>query len=123
MPFFKKKDKTTDNKSWEERQARMAEVRATLYAAEAESQARANAPARPSAARTGDRSLWLMNASEKPIQAIKIVREIAGLDIMDAKRLVDAAPSLVIDGISEADAKIYAGLFEAENVRAQVEIR
>ena len=47
----------------------------------------------------------LKGAGEKKIQVIKVVREITGLGLKDAKDLVDGAPKNVKDGVSKADAE------------------
>ena len=55
------------------------------------------------------------------IQVIKVVRELTGLGLKEAKDLVDAAPKAIKEGISKADAeKIVAALAEAG---AKVEIK
>ena len=43
-------------------------------------------------------------AGEKKIQVIKVVRELTGLGLKEAKDLVDGAPKPVKEGISKADA-------------------
>jgi len=56
----------------------------------------------------------LKGAGEKKIQVIKVVREITGLGLKDAKDLVDGAPKNVKEGVSKADAEeIKAKLEEA----------
>ena len=56
----------------------------------------------------------LSAAGDKKIQVIKVVREITGLGLKDAKDLVDGAPKNVKDGVSKADAEeIKAKLEEA----------
>ncbi len=47
----------------------------------------------------------LKGAGEKKIQVIKVVREITGLGLKDAKDLVDGAPKNVKEGVSKADAE------------------
>ena len=47
----------------------------------------------------------LKGAGDKKIQVIKVVREITGLGLKDAKDLVDGAPKNVKDGVSKADAE------------------
>ena len=44
-------------------------------------------------------------AGEKKIQVIKVVRELTGLGLKEAKDLVDGAPKTVKDGVSKADAE------------------
>jgi len=47
----------------------------------------------------------LTNAGEKKINVIKVVRELTGLGLGDAKNLVEAAPKTVKEGVSKADAE------------------
>ena len=46
----------------------------------------------------------LKEAGAKKIQVIKVVREVTGLGLKEAKDLVEAAPKAVKEGISKADA-------------------
>jgi len=63
----------------------------------------------------------LTDAGAQKIQVIKVVRELTGLGLKEAKDLVDAAPKAIKEGISKADAeKIVAALAEAG---AKVEIK
>jgi large subunit ribosomal protein L7/L12 len=47
----------------------------------------------------------LTSAGEKKIQVIKVVRELTGLGLKEAKDLVDGAPGTVKEGVSKADAE------------------
>jgi large subunit ribosomal protein L7/L12 len=47
----------------------------------------------------------LSSAGEKKIQVIKVVRELTGLGLKEAKDLVDGAPGTVKEGLSKADAE------------------
>ena len=47
----------------------------------------------------------LTGHGEKKIQVIKIVRELTGLGLKEAKELVDSAPKAVKEGISQAEAE------------------
>ena len=47
----------------------------------------------------------LKGAGEKKIQVIKVVREITGLGLKEAKDLVDGAPKNVKEGIAKAEAE------------------
>ena len=60
-------------------------------------------------------------AGEKKIQVIKVVRELTGLGLKEAKDLVDGAPKTVKDGVTKEDAaKMKASL---EEQGATVEIK
>jgi large subunit ribosomal protein L7/L12 len=63
----------------------------------------------------------LLAAGDKKIQVIKVVRELTGLGLKEAKDLVDGAPKPVKDGVSKEDAaKMKASL---EEQGASVEIK
>jgi len=63
----------------------------------------------------------LTSAGDKKIQVIKVVRELTGLGLKEAKDLVDAAPKAVKEGIAKDEAeKIKAAL---EEQGAKVEIK
>src|SRR5213596_3484406 len=56
----------------------------------------------------------LQAAGEKKIQVIKVVRELTGLGLKEAKDLVDEAPKAVKEGIDRAEAdKLKTDLEEA----------
>ena len=62
----------------------------------------------------------LKKPGAQKIKVIKVVREITGLGLKDAKALVDSAPSKIKEGVSKEEAeKIKAKL---EEVGAEVEI-
>ena len=55
----------------------------------------------------------LVAAGDKKIQVIKVVREMTGLGLKEAKDLVDGAPKAVKEGVSKDDAaKMKAALEE-----------
>ena len=54
----------------------------------------------------------LAEAGEKKIQVIKVVREITGLGLKEAKDLVDSAPKAIKEGISKADAEALKAKLE-----------
>jgi large subunit ribosomal protein L7/L12 len=63
----------------------------------------------------------LTGAGDKKIQVIKVVRELTGLGLKEAKDLVDGAPKTVKDGVTKEDAaKMKASL---EEQGATVEIK
>ena len=51
----------------------------------------------------------LTGAGEKKIQVIKVVRELTGLGLKEAKDLVDAAPKAVIEKVTKEDAEAAEG--------------
>ena len=60
----------------------------------------------------------LKAAGEKKIDVIKVVREVTGLGLKEAKDLVDGAPKKVKEGLPKADAEALKKKLEA--VGAQV---
>ena len=74
----------------------------------------------PSEAKT-EFSVSLTSVGDKKINVIKEVRAVTGLGLKEAKDLVEAAPSMVKEGVPEAEAnEIKAKLEEAG---ASVEIK
>ena len=66
-------------------------------------------------------TVMLTSAGDKKIQVIKVVRELTGLGLKEAKDLVDGAPKPVKEGVSKEDAaKMKASL---EEQGATVEIK
>ena len=47
----------------------------------------------------------LTAAGDKKIQVIKVVRELTGLGLKEAKDLVDGAPKAVKEGVNKAEAE------------------
>lgn len=62
----------------------------------------------------------LASAGESKIQVIKVVREITGLGLKDAKALVDGAPKPVKEGASKADAEGIKGKLEAAGATVEL---
>ena len=54
----------------------------------------------------------LKEGGAKKIQVIKVVRELTGLGLKEAKDLVDSAPGAVKEGISKADAEAMKAKLE-----------
>jgi large subunit ribosomal protein L7/L12 len=63
----------------------------------------------------------LASIGEKKIQVIKVVRELTGLGLKEAKELVDTAPKPVKEKVSKQEAEQIKTKLEAEG--AKVEIR
>ena len=62
----------------------------------------------------------LNEAGAAKIQVIKVVRELTGLGLKEAKDLVDGAPKLVKAGISKADADSMKEKLEKEGAKVEV---
>ena len=65
--------------------------------------------------------VMLTAAGDKKIAVIKVVREITGLGLKEAKEVVDSAPKAVKEGVSKDDADKFKAMLEAEG--GQVEIK
>jgi large subunit ribosomal protein L7/L12 len=66
----------------------------------------AGAAAQPAAApEKEDFDVVLTGSGEKKIQVIKVVRELTGLGLKEAKDLVDGAPKPVKEGVPKAEAE------------------
>jgi large subunit ribosomal protein L7/L12 len=64
--------------------------------------------------------VMLKEAGAKKIQVIKVVREITGLGLKEAKDLVDGAPSAVKTGVSKDEANTIKTKLEAEGAAVEV---
>jgi large subunit ribosomal protein L7/L12 len=62
----------------------------------------------------------LTTVGEKKIQVIKVVREITGLGLKEAKDLVDGAPRMVKEGVPKADADEMKKKIEAEGATVTI---
>jgi large subunit ribosomal protein L7/L12 len=59
----------------------------------------------------GTVSVVLTAAGDKKIAVIKVVREVTGLGLKEAKDLVDAAPKAVKEGVTPDEAEVIKGKF------------
>lgn len=66
--------------------------------------AAAGAPSAPAAEEKTEFDVELTSIGAKKIDVIKVVREVTGLGLKEAKELVEGAPKAVKTGISKADA-------------------
>jgi large subunit ribosomal protein L7/L12 len=62
----------------------------------------------------------LKEAGAKKIQVIKVVREITGLGLKEAKDLVDGAPKEVKAGVSKDEANTIRGKLEEQGAAVEV---
>lgn len=82
------------------------------------------APAAASEAAVAEKSTFdviLKNAGQAKLQVIKVVKDLAGLSLGDAKALVDGAPKAVKEGISKEEAESIKG--QLEEAGAEVELK
>ena len=68
-----------------------------------------------------DFNVVLTSVGDQKIKVIKVVREITGLGLGEAKALVDGAPAKVKEGASKEDAEAIKAKFE--EVGAKVELK
>ena len=64
--------------------------------------------------------VMLMAAGEKKIQVIKVVRELTGLGLKEAKDLVDGAPKPVKEKVTKAEADDMKKKLEEQGAQVQV---
>jgi large subunit ribosomal protein L7/L12 len=83
--------------------------------------AAAAGPAAAAAEEKTEFNVILVEAGEKKIQVIKVVRELTGLGLKEAKDLVDGAPKPVKEAVSKADADNMKK--KIEEVGGKVEIK
>ena len=62
----------------------------------------------------------LVGVGDKKIHVIKVVREITGLGLKEAKDLVDGAPKAVKTGVSKEEADAIKAKIEAEGAKVEV---
>jgi large subunit ribosomal protein L7/L12 len=77
--------------------------------------------AAPAAEAKTEFDVVLAAAGEKKIEVIKVVREITGLGLKEAKDLVEGAPKPLKHGVSKADADAMKK--KLEEVGAKVELK
>ena len=90
-------------------------------AAAAPAAAPAAAAAAPAEEEQTEFAVVLKEAGAKKIQVIKVVRELTGLGLKEAKDLVDGAPKTVKDGVPKAEAQAAKAKLEEQG--ASVELK
>jgi large subunit ribosomal protein L7/L12 len=65
-------------------------------------------------------SVTLKEAGAKKIQVIKVVRELTGLGLKEAKDLVDSAPSVVKAGVTKDEAAAMKAKLEEQGAGVEV---
>ena len=61
----------------------------------------------------------LTSAGASKVKVIKVVREITGLGLKEAKEVVDGAPKVIKEGVSKAEAEEIKAKFEAEGASVE----
>ena len=62
----------------------------------------------------------LVSAGASEVKVIKVVREITGLGLKEAKEVVDGAPKVVKEGVSKAEAEEIKAKLEAEGAEVNL---
>ena len=75
----------------------------------------------PAAEEKDEFEVVLESAGDKKIAVVKVVKNLAGLGLKEAKDLVEAAPKAVKEGLSKADAE--AAKKKLEEAGAKVELK
>jgi large subunit ribosomal protein L7/L12 len=78
------------------------------------------AAAAPAVEEQTEFTVTLTSAGAKKIQVIKVIREITGLGLKEAKDLVDGAPQTVKAGVSKDEAAALKAKLEAEGAGVEV---
>jgi len=82
--------------------------------------AAAAGPAAAAAEEKTEFSVILAEAGEKKIQVIKVVRELTGLGLKEAKDLVDGAPKAVKEGIAKVEAESVKKKLEEQGAKVEI---
>ena len=62
----------------------------------------------------------LVSAGASKVKVLKVVREITGLGLKEAKEVVDGAPKVVKEGVSKAEAEEIKAKLEAEGAEVNL---
>jgi len=92
----------------------------TIAAVAAGAPAGGGAAAAPAAEEQTEFTVTLKDAGAKKIQVIKVVREITGLGLKEAKDLVDGAPQAVKAGVSKDEANQLKAKLEEQGATVEV---
>jgi len=80
----------------------------------------AAAPAAGAAAEQTEFDVVLANAGAQKIAVIKVVKEITGLGLMEAKAIVEGAPKAVKEKVSKAEAEDLKAKLEAAGAAVEI---
>ena len=94
------------------KEASILELNDLVKAIEEEFGVTAAAPVAAAGAAKDSFDIELTSAGDKKVGVIKVVREITGLGLKEAKELVDGAPGVIKEGVAAA---------EAEELKAKLE--
>lgn len=80
----------------------------------------ATAPAAEAAAEKTEFEIVLMAAGDKKVEVIKVVKDITGLGLIEAKKLVDEAPKPIKSNMKKAEADEIKGKLEAAGAKVEL---
>ena len=80
----------------------------------------AGAAAAPAAEEKTEFDVVLTNFGAKKLDVIKVVREITGLGLKEAKELVEGAPKTIKEGLSKEDAEAMKAKLTATGAEVEV---
>lgn len=92
----------------------------TAAAPVAAAAAGAAAPAAAAAEEKTSFDVILSSVGDKKIQVIKVVREITGLGLKEAKDLVDGAPKTVKGGVSKEESEAIKAKIEEQGAKVEI---
>ena len=76
--------------------------------------------AAPAAEEKDEFDVVLASAGASKVKVIKVVREITGLGLKEAKEVVDGAPKVIKEGVSKAEAEEIKAKLEAEGAAVEL---
>jgi large subunit ribosomal protein L7/L12 len=76
--------------------------------------------AAPAAEEKTEFTVVLTAFGEKKVEVIKVIRELTGLGLKEAKDLVEGAPSTVKDGVNKADSAAMKAKLEAAGAKVEI---
>ncbi|WP_121542872.1 50S ribosomal protein L7/L12 [Candidatus Rickettsia colombianensi] len=78
------------------------------------------APAAEAAAEKTEFEVILTAAGDKKVEVIKVVKDITGLGLIEAKKLVDEAPKPIKSNVKKAEAEEIKGKLEAAGAKVEL---
>ncbi|BBJ30958.1 50S ribosomal protein L7/L12 [Rickettsia asiatica] len=78
------------------------------------------APAAEAAAEKTEFEVVLTAAGDKKVEVIKVVKDITGLGLIEAKKLVDEAPKPIKSNVKKAEAEEIKGKLEAAGAKVEL---
>lgn len=82
--------------------------------------AAAAAPAAEAAAEKTDFEVVLASSGDKKVEVIKVVKEITGLGLIEAKKLVDEAPKPIKSNVKKVEAEEIKSKLEAAGAKVEL---